>query len=158
MGALFPHSFQIGSRRLVVIDLFALNNFSFDYFSGKTKDDIGPAGTIFSGGVAGVTLWTIIFPFDVIKSRQQVWRKKTIPRICRPVRAKPQIFITPPPDQVSGSTAPMFRTFADIYKREGLSALYSGLAPTVLRTFPATGALFFAYEYSKKLMLEVSEE
>ncbi len=157
MGALFPHSFQIGSRRFVVIDLFALNN-SFDYFSGKTKDDIGPAGTIFSGGVAGVTLWTIIFPFDVIKSRQQVWRKKLFLAFAVPSGIRLKYLSLPPPDQVSGSTAPMFRTFADIYKREGLSALYSGLAPTVLRTFPATGALFFAYEYSKKLMLEVSEE
>ncbi len=91
-----------------------------------TKDEIGPLKTIVSGGVAGVTLWTIIFPFDVIKSRQQV----------------------------SGSTAPMFRTGFDIYKREGAAALYSGLTATVLRTFPATGALFFAYEYSRRFMLE----
>ena len=40
----------------------------------------------------------------------------------------------------------------EIYKREGVLALYNGLTPTVIRTFPATGALFFAYEYSKKLM------
>ena len=39
---------------------------------GKTKDELGPVGTIISGGVAGVTLWTVIFPADVIKSRQQV--------------------------------------------------------------------------------------
>jgi len=30
--------------------------------------------------------------------------------------------------------------------------LYSGLGPTVIRTFPSTGALFLAYETSKKLM------
>ena len=41
-------------------------------FIGKTKDDLGPLGTIVSGGIAGLTLWTIIFPADVIKSRQQV--------------------------------------------------------------------------------------
>jgi solute carrier family 25 ornithine transporter 2/15 len=28
--------------------------------------------------------------------------------------------------------------------------LYKGLGPTVLRTFPATGALFLAYETTKK--------
>lgn len=32
----------------------------------------------------------------------------------------------------------------------GLMALYKGLGPTVLRTFPATGALFLAYETTKK--------
>jgi solute carrier family 25 ornithine transporter 2/15 len=42
-------------------------------FSGKTKDEIGPLRTIISGGIAGMTLWTIIFPADVIKSRQQVF-------------------------------------------------------------------------------------
>ena len=39
---------------------------------GSTKDQLGPVSTIVSGGVAGVTLWTVIFPADVIKSRQQV--------------------------------------------------------------------------------------
>ena len=42
------------------------------YSAGKNKDELGPLGTIVSGGVAGVTLWTVIFPADVIKSRQQV--------------------------------------------------------------------------------------
>ncbi len=45
-----------------------------------------------------------------------------------------------------------------IYKQEGLAALYSGLTPTILRTFPATGALFFAYEYSKRFMLRLLPE
>ena len=31
----------------------------------------------------------------------------------------------------------------------GVAALYKGLGPTLLRTFPATGALFVAYEYTK---------
>jgi hypothetical protein len=41
-------------------------------FVGQKKEDLGPLGTIISGGIAGVTLWTVIFPADVIKSRQQV--------------------------------------------------------------------------------------
>ena len=56
--------------------------------------------------------------------------------------------------QVAGSSEPMFRLGFDIYRKEGLGALYNGLTPTVIRTFPATGALFFAYEYSRKLMRE----
>lgn len=97
---------------------------------GQTKDEIGPLRTIVSGGIAGTTLWTIIFPADVIKSRQQV----------------------------AGSSEPMFRLGYDIYRREGLAALYNGLTPTVLRTFPATGALFFAYEYSRKWMRSIGQE
>jgi len=94
---------------------------------GKTKDEIGALRTVVSGGVAGVTLWTIIFPADVIKSRLQV----------------------------TGSTTPMLVMLKDIYRREGLLALYNGLGPTVIRTFPATGALFLTYEYSKKFMHSV---
>lgn len=34
----------------------------------------------------------------------------------------------------------------------GVAALYNGLGPTVVRTFPATGALFLAYEGTKKVL------
>ena len=36
------------------------------------KEDIGPLRTVVAGGCAGVTLWTLIFPADVVKSRLQV--------------------------------------------------------------------------------------
>ena len=36
------------------------------------KEDIGPLRTVVAGGCAGVTLWTLIFPSDVVKSRLQV--------------------------------------------------------------------------------------
>lgn len=36
----------------------------------------------------------------------------------------------------------------------GFTALYSGLTPTMIRTFPANGALFLAYELSRKFMME----
>ena len=67
----------------------------------------------------------------------------------------------------------MLIVMGDILKKEGLARyylniekgknkiqklyafrLYSGLGPTLLRTFPATGALFLAYETSKKWMNE----
>ena len=91
---------------------------------GQSKDDIGALKTVLCGGVAGVTLWTVIFPADVVKSRLQV----------------------------AGSSTPMLKLMSEIYRREGLAALYSGLGPSIIRTFPATGALFLAYETSKKYM------
>ena len=60
-----------------------------------------------------------------------------------------------PPMQVSGVSEPMFRAGLDIVRKEGVMALYNGLTPSLIRTFPATGALFFAYEYSKKLMQQL---
>ena len=56
------------SRKLLKYNFLTL---SFVYL-GKTKDEIGMLKTWISGGIAGVVLWTVIFPADVIKSRQQV--------------------------------------------------------------------------------------
>ena len=53
---------------------------------------------------------------------------------------------------MSGSKDPMIRTGLNIVRQEGALALYNGLLPTLLRTFPATGALFIAYETSRELM------
>ena len=52
----------------------------------------------------------------------------------------------------------MFRAGLRIYRQEGLFALYNGLFPSLLRTVPATGALFFAFEYSKKYMHQLCDE
>lgn len=94
--------------------------------AGKSKDEIGPVRTIISGGIGGVALWTAIFPADVVKSRVQV-------------------------ASTAGTVEPTFRAvLKQIFKEEGILALYKGLGPTVLRTFPATGALFLAYETTKK--------
>jgi len=96
---------------------------------GKTKDQIGPLNTVISGGIAGVALWCLIFPADVVKSRLQV----------------------------TGAKTPMVTMLKDITRNEGIGALYNGLTPTVVRTFPATGALFLAYEYSKKWMHSIHD-
>ena len=112
---------------------------------GQSKDDIGPLKTVISGGMAGVTLWTVIFPADVVKSRLQV-------RSSVNIREQPQYKLC---FQVTGATTPMLVMMKQIYKQEGILALYNGLGPTVIRTFPATGALFLAYEYSKKWMHSV---
>ena len=80
-----------------------------------------------AGAVGGIALWTAIFPADVIKSRMQI----------------------------QGLKASMLQVGKDIVRNEGPIALYNGLAPTLLRTIPATAVLFLVYEYSKKLMLEL---
>lgn len=43
----------------------------------------------------------------------------------------------------------MFSVLLKIARTEGVKGLYKGLTPTLLRTFPATGVLFVAYEYTK---------
>ena len=86
--------------------------------------------TIIAGGVGGICLWTSIFPFDVVKSRIQV----------------------------TSSKERMLTVLMQIVRTDGIAGLYNGLGPTLLRTFPSTGALFVAYEYSKKFMTSGASE
>lgn len=98
------------------------------FASGKSKDDLGPVPLMLSGGFGGICLWLAVYPVDCIKSRIQVL-------------------------SMTGKQAGFLRTFLSIVKNEGITALYSGLKPTMIRAFPANGALFLAYEYSRKLMM-----
>ncbi|XP_075957972.1 solute carrier family 25 member 15b isoform X1 [Anarhichas minor] len=93
------------------------------------KDDIGVAPIMFSGGFGGACLWLVVYPFDCVKSRIQVM-------------------------SMMGKQAGFFKTFMTIARTEGVRALYSGLTPTMVRTFPANGALFLGYEVSRKVMME----
>lgn len=72
-------------------------------------------------------MWTSIFPFDVVKSRIQV----------------------------ESSRDKMVTVLVRVAKAEGVRGLYKGLFPTLLRTFPSTGALFVAYEYTKYYLTKV---
>lgn len=99
---------------------------------GKTKDDIGALRTILAGGLGGVALWIPSYPLDLVKSRIQVLH-------------------------TGRGQAPNFVSVAlEIVRKEGPQALYSGIKPTLLRAFPATGALFLAVEKSKKWMESLS--
>lgn len=98
---------------------------------GKTVDDLGAVRLTFCGGIAGVSLWIAIFPADVIKSRIQI--------------------LTQGSDKVPGFFETMFR----IVRNEGPRALYKGLGPTLVRCFPACGALFVAYEGTQELLENV---
>ncbi|ESO93776.1 hypothetical protein LOTGIDRAFT_209317 [Lottia gigantea] len=92
------------------------------------KENIGILRTIICGGVGGASLWIVIFPADVVKSRIQI-------------------------QSAGGGITPTFTsTILHIFRTEGIAALYNGLGPTLVRTFPATGALFLAYETTKKYL------
>ncbi|XP_026972227.1 mitochondrial ornithine transporter 1 isoform X1 [Sagmatias obliquidens] len=102
------------------------------FASGRSKDELGPVPLMLSGGFGGICLWLAVYPVDCIKSRIQVL-------------------------SMSGKQAGFIGTFISIVKNEGITALYSGLKPTMIRAFPANGALFLAYEYSRKLMMSQFE-
>jgi solute carrier family 25 ornithine transporter 2/15 len=93
---------------------------------GKTKNDLGPLTTAFCGGLGGVSFWISVFPADVIKSRVQI----------NPTSALAQ--------------KGFFSALISVAKEEGIANLYSGLKPTIIRSFFATGALFVAVEWTRK--------
>jgi len=91
---------------------------------GQRKEDIGALNTMIAGAIGGVTLWTVIFPADVIKSRIQI----------------------------QNINKNMFSVGLDVVRQQGILGLYSGLLPSVIRTIPATATLFLVYENTKKLL------
>lgn len=94
--------------------------------TGKTKNECGPVATVTAGACAGIALWSVIYPIDVVKSRTQASNEK--------------------------SSLTLWKSLLDISRREGILFLYSGLRPTLIRTVPATGVLFLSYEWTKKVL------
>ena len=72
---------------------------------------------------AGSCSWSVVFPFDVVKSRQQA-------------QATPQSFA---------------QTARAVAASGGTRAFYRGVAPCVMRGFPANGALFLGVTSTQKL-------
>ncbi|XP_076002663.1 solute carrier family 25 member 15a [Genypterus blacodes] len=108
---------------------YELSRSMFAQRMGTDKESIGVLPVMFSGGFGGACLWLVVYPIDCVKSRIQVY-------------------------SLAGKQAGFMRTFMGIVRNEGIAPLYSGLTPTMIRTFPANGALFLAYELSRKMMME----
>ncbi|CAN9511023.1 unnamed protein product [Ophioblennius macclurei] len=108
---------------------YELSRSTFAQHMGTDKENIGVLPLMFSGGFGGACLWLTVYPIDCVKSRIQV-------------------------HSLAGRQDGFIKTFVKIVRTEGIPALYSGLTPTMIRTFPANGALFLAYEWSRKYMME----
>jgi solute carrier family 25 (mitochondrial carnitine/acylcarnitine transporter), member 20/29 len=77
---------------------------------------------IMAGGLAGVAMWTLVFPVDTVKSALQASPKKvSIGEVMRALHAK-----------------------------GGIGAFFPGLGPALLRSFPANAATFLGVEIARK--------
>nr|XP_057935400.1 solute carrier family 25 member 15a [Doryrhamphus excisus] len=110
---------------------YEVSRSTFAHYMGTDKDGIGILPLMFSGGFGGACLWLLIYPIDCVKSRIQVY-------------------------SLAGRQEGFLKTFMGIVHKEGFSALYSGLTPTMIRTFPANGALFLAYELTRKILMDAA--
>lgn len=70
--------------------------------------------------------WIVAIPFDVVKSRWQ----------------------TAPPGQYSGLVDVLRQTV----RHEGVPALFRGLAPALMRAFPANAACLWGVETARQIM------
>ncbi|KAF9622461.1 hypothetical protein IFM89_031667 [Coptis chinensis] len=104
---------------------------------GENKGDIGTAGRLVAGGMAGAVAQTAIYPMDLVKTRLQT---------CA----------------CEGGKVPNLGALSrDILVHEGPRAFYRGLVPSILGIIPYAGIDLAAYEklkdMSKTYILHESE-
>ncbi|SCV02727.1 LAMI_0H02388g1_1 [Lachancea mirantina] len=98
--------------------------------SSKHNGSSHPAVNLIAGGTAGLFEALCCHPLDTIKVRMQIYKRES---------QKPPGFI---------------RTGADIYKNEGLLALYKGLGAVVLGIIPKMAIRFTSYEFFRTLLAD----
>jgi solute carrier family 25 (mitochondrial carnitine/acylcarnitine transporter), member 20/29 len=79
-----------------------------------------------AGGLAGMVYWIVSMPVDVLKSRLQ---------------AAPE-----------GTYSGVIDVFRQAIRAEGPAALFKGIAPALMRAFPASAAAFYGVEVSKRFL------
>lgn len=92
-----------------------------------SKADIGPAGRLLAGGIAGAVAQTAIYPMDLVKTRLQT-------HVC-----------------ASGKAPGLGTLSKDILVQEGPRAFYRGLIPSLLGIIPYAGIDLAAYETLKDM-------
>ncbi|CAJ1957857.1 unnamed protein product [Cylindrotheca closterium] len=99
---------------------------------GGTKADLSPAAHWLGGAMAGAGYWTAFYPADTVKSMIQTTTTST--------------------GKNGTESSGMLKTFATIYKQQGIRGLYRGWGVTVMRAAPGHGFIFVVYEYTQKLL------
>jgi len=94
---------------------------------GKSRFELSTWRTLFAGGMAGIFNWMVAIPPDVLKSRLQTAPEGTYPNGIRDV-------------------------FKQMIRQEGITALYKGATPVMLRAFPANAACFLGYELAMQFL------
>ncbi|KAJ3750594.1 carnitine/acyl carnitine carrier [Lentinula detonsa] len=94
--------------------------------AGSSPSDLNLGSIICAGGFAGVAMWALAIPPDVLKSRIQ----------------------SAPKDTYSGILDCARKTIA----QDGVAALWKGFGPAMARAFPANAATFLGVEASRKML------
>uniref|UniRef100_A0A5S6R263 Zinc finger CCCH-type with G patch domain-containing protein n=2 Tax=Trichuris muris TaxID=70415 RepID=A0A5S6R263_TRIMR len=91
------------------------------------RNELSPGKTLLAGGFAGIANWSVCLPQDVLKSRLQIAPTGKYPNGIRDVAR-------------------------ELIREEGITALYKGFTPVMLRAFPANAACFLGYEIAMNVL------
>ncbi|KAG9027079.1 hypothetical protein FRB95_008155 [Tulasnella sp. JGI-2019a] len=105
---------------------------AFEFVKRRFQRSYGPNipvwSLISSGSCGGIAYWLSCYPLDVIKSRVQL--SKAAPKGV---------------DYIANE-------FRAIVRTQGFGGLFHGLTPSLLRSIPAAGATFAAFELSREFL------
>ncbi|CAM9143832.1 unnamed protein product, partial [Ectocarpus sp. 6 AP-2014] len=104
---------------------FGVYEFLKEVFAAE-DGTVSSAGILSAGGFAGMATWAVAIPPDVIKSRWQTAAEGTYSNLGDVLRT--------------------------LLREEGAAALYRGVAPAMLRAFPANAACFFGVDLAKSIL------
>jgi solute carrier family 25 ornithine transporter 2/15 len=93
----------------------------------QSKDELDSVSIFFAGGLAGCLGWSVVLPFDVVKTRLQAGSTKT----------------------------PMLQLMGKIVREEGAAALFNGWSAAIVRAFPANAGLFLGAELMTRALRDV---
>ena len=96
-------------------------------FARQEDGTYSKLGLLNAGGFAGIAMWVIGVPPDVIKTRVQ----------------------NSTPGQYPGG---MRQIVKEIIATEGILGMYKGIAPALVRAYPANAACFFTVEVVSKML------
>jgi solute carrier family 25 carnitine/acylcarnitine transporter 20/29 len=100
---------------------------------GQSKDDLSSMSVLTAGGLGGVSYWLSSFPLDSIKSAMQADHV----------------------DRAQRRYSSVLDCARKLYAEGGITRFYRGLAPCLIRSFPANAACFFAYEKALQFLDKV---
>lgn len=88
--------------------------------------DLSPSRTLLYGAISGCCAEVTTYPFEVVRRQLQM--------------------------QIRANRLNAFATCVMIVEQGGVSALYSGLFPSLLQVLPSAAITFFVYELMKKVL------
>lgn len=108
-------------------DLF-YNLRRLDADSGEPK--LGFLLTVTCGALSGILATLVTFPMDTIRRRMQI----------QSLHVPPELRMT------------SYQQLHALVTREGLTSLYRGLTPEILKVIPMVGTMFTVYEFAKDIL------